>query len=1347
MQPASPIPMQQHAIPSEGLALTWDSVPGTIRYAFIVGMAAAPTPPVEAIIAGKAPGFALLGIPARFTGAAIIVDRPIEPRQYGLLAYMADGRTAPVPNVEYVPARRAPRDRQYHPLMSPALTGAAPEPRPSGAEARAREAERRPEPLTPLRGGADVEQQGWPAASPDSTSRPAPAGIPGAGGPELAMQQQRIGRDGVAVLWDAVAGAIRYGLVIGLPGTTPPPLEAIMRGGSGQFSVAGIPPRYTGAAIAGAASDEMRQVCLIAWLQDGKMAPVPNVRFVPTRAAPRDRDYHSLTPPGLQAPGPAAQASPYTAPSVSPAGADPTARRQSAAEAFAAMMAARQAGHTPEAAISPSAPAAPAPQVPATAPAARAADPWDLLTSPQEEPEPVRWTPPPQPRDDPSPVATQPSWAAPDPWEVLGPPGSADAVEEEEEPEEPRAHHTLPDPWDLLNEPIRAPAAARSQEAPAADVLEAGSPAAPSINLAPVPPVMEHVPPPAAPLAAGVPSAQAAPTLAAPHPDRASSKAADAPVAREGSESTEDAPPQEIVARESSAAASAGGTPHPEEEEGSARREEPAPAAMPAQMAGVQDEAGEPAYPVAYGVAATDRVADQDELESRADERDHSRSPAQGRHMGEPERPEPADVAIGGAGTAVPEAVAPVVDDAAATAAQPTEHGAEVATAPDAHPAATADMTLEPAPSAAPETRDGVEPPREEVSPAAGPVGQVAEAPAADVQPEPEPPAVTVVPAQEAARLAEPETEPVTPATAGEAAHEEHAGPSPISAGAPREDRETEESSQEAHDAASLRPEDDARRETAEQGIGTEQGAAAPPSGEVAIAASADEPTLRAVPPMPMERQAPAGDTQPQVTVASAPAAEAAVPALHDEGGAPVDEAPARAQFHAHPSGPPGDGSAVTEERRVPPEPGLSPGGVAAAAPMPAEQRSDAGSMPAERAPAPHEPEIQPAIALEDQEPVPASTGQVRHGAPPETPPETPTHTPIVPAPPLPVAAAESTTPIEPVEDWPLEERASVAGGPTTTRQGPADHTTQPDQDLRTRSDEALPAQTVPEPQPALAVSSDDVWLIEAEAEPSLPAAVPVVRPGAPDRGPELPSASPPSLSHEPLPSSLVALLEEAELYLLPQWADYGEVARLLNQVEQAAPNHARVFELRQRLQGTQQAASDDIRPFLVEAEECVRHGDFWDAVDLFEKALARRPDDTEARRGRDRAQLLARWPAQLASAGSDATRLAAIGDEYAALAPALAEQAYERAFAASPSPSLLARLLMSMARESEPSKLVETARQGIETLRQLELVVATDRVHSALEALGHWAAHGATGAGAEQLLIELTAAITAGAS
>src|SRR5262249_21018738 len=165
-------------------------------------------------------------------------------------------------------------------------------------------------------------------------------------------------------------------------------------------------------------------------------------------------------------------------------------------------------------------------------------------------------------------------------------------------------------------------------------------------------------------------------------------------------------------------------------------------------------------------------------------------------------------------------------------------------------------------------------------------------------------------------------------------------------------------------------------------------------------------------------------------------------------------------------------------------------------------------------------------------------------------------------------------------------------------------------------------------------VTSEDVWLIEPEpvqAAPSPPPPQP-----APPASTQTPGAATPQLRHAPLPASLVALLEEAELYLLPQWADYAEVARLVDQVEQAAPNHARVHEIRLQLEQAQRGSTDDISPLLTEAEECMRHQDYWDAVDLYEKALAKRPEDADALRGRDRARLLARWPAQLAAAGDD---------------------------------------------------------------------------------------------------------------
>lgn len=110
----------------DGLALTWEPVPGAIRYALVIGLAHAPVPTLEALMKGATREFAFVGIPTRFSGAVDLGSPVGEERQYGLVAYKGDGTIAPVPSARFFPARQAPRDREYHPLTPPELVRTTP---------------------------------------------------------------------------------------------------------------------------------------------------------------------------------------------------------------------------------------------------------------------------------------------------------------------------------------------------------------------------------------------------------------------------------------------------------------------------------------------------------------------------------------------------------------------------------------------------------------------------------------------------------------------------------------------------------------------------------------------------------------------------------------------------------------------------------------------------------------------------------------------------------------------------------------------------------------------------------------------------------------------------------------------------------------------------------------------------------------------------------------------------------------------------------------------------------------------------------------------------------------------
>src|SRR6059058_3047382 len=126
--------------------------------------------------------------------------------------------------------------------------------------------------------------------------------------PVLVMQRQTRPQEGLAMTWDAVEDAGRYAFIVGLVAAAPPPLDVIMRGGTREFALLGIPTRFTGAVDLGSPAGDERQYALVAYRADGSVVPVPNLRFHTARRAPRDREFYSLLPPALEREAPATPA-------------------------------------------------------------------------------------------------------------------------------------------------------------------------------------------------------------------------------------------------------------------------------------------------------------------------------------------------------------------------------------------------------------------------------------------------------------------------------------------------------------------------------------------------------------------------------------------------------------------------------------------------------------------------------------------------------------------------------------------------------------------------------------------------------------------------------------------------------------------------------------------------------------------------------------------------------------------------------------------------------------------------------------------------------------------------------
>ncbi len=189
---------------------------------------------------------------------------------------------------------------------------------------------------------------------------------------QVETQRQTRQAEGLALTWSPVPGVIRYGFVVGFPDLPVPPVDVIMKGATRDFAVMGVPAKYSGAVDLGSPIGEERQYGLIAYRGDGSIVPVPGVRFVGARSAPRDREYHSLLPPELvrsQPIAPAASTPAATAPEMPPRTADPWAALQ-------------------ELDTRPAEAAAPALAAPAQAsppPVAPPVDPWDVLNAPADD--------------------------------------------------------------------------------------------------------------------------------------------------------------------------------------------------------------------------------------------------------------------------------------------------------------------------------------------------------------------------------------------------------------------------------------------------------------------------------------------------------------------------------------------------------------------------------------------------------------------------------------------------------------------------------------------------------------------------------------------------------------------------------------------------------------------------------------------------------------------------------------------------------------------------------------------------------------------------------------------------
>ena len=235
---------------------------------------------------------------------------------------------------------------------------------------------------------------------------------------------------------------------------------------------------------------------------------------------------------------------------------------------------------------------------------------------------------------------------------------------------------------------------------------------------------------------------------------------------------------------------------------------------------------------------------------------------------------------------------------------------------------------------------------------------------------------------------------------------------------------------------------------------------------------------------------------------------------------------------------------------------------------------------------------------------------------------------------------------------------------------------------------------------------------------PPVPAAPPVL-------------AAPPAPPAAPLPAALAAVLDEAELYLLPQWADHEAALRLLEQAEREAPEHPRVRDLRARLEAAQGGGdnSAQLAALLEEADRSLKDQDYWAAVDHYERILSEEPEHEGALAGIARARLRARWPTRLAGASGDSAALRTLGDEAATEAPDLAGQAYAAAFAIQPDVDVLRGWLIAFVHAGHGEVVPGTARRAVKVLEERGKILPAPAVSQALDGLDEAAAGDSAGA------------------
>jgi len=1058
---------------------------------------------------------------------------------------------------------------------------------------------------------------------------------------QVETQRQTRQAEGLALTWSPVSGVIRYGFIVGFPDLPVPSVDVIMKGATRDFAIMGVPAKYSGAVDLGSPVGEERQYGLIAYRGDGSIVPVPGVRFVGARGAPRggappaprDREYHSLLPPELVRSQPIAPAAPppAAAPQAPPRTADPWAALQ-------------ELDTRPAEAVAP-APAAPAQAPPP--PAAPPADPWDVLNAPVDEGV-VAAT------DVAMPAESTPSahieYATP----LIAPQPPAEPVLAE-------AAAPPADPWDVLNTLSADPtiyddSAPPIEESAPVEEEVAVTDAAPPPPLPAVPietPVFAVAPVEEPEIAAPVEE----PEIAAPVEELPiNAPVEELPINAPVEELPINVPVEEPVIELPVAAAAPVTSVEPVTEP-----VEELPAEVPVEAPAIE-------LPVEDIVAASESVHEtvplDEEIVAAHPSMDHEppsmdHEPPLLEDVAPPtafvqERPEPA---------VMPEAepvVAPVaeVSTAPLPASDFVEDAVEMPSAP------TWDTLVEAAPAIVDAAR-----PEERVAPEPEPVYEPE--PVHALEPEPVHALEPVPPGDQAAAPQWPEDAltPAAPLVMSEAAVEQ-----PVMS----------EADQQA--VFVTEPADVAAVDVATDAL-----------NEMIEVESAAEPMVTEMVEAPV-------DMDPSVVEPSAPQSVESVAAME-----PREEAmsPVWTEQGA--------------EEWLGPEPSAELSGAVAAS-------SAAGDVESTLEPFTQEP-VSPRLDMAE----PAADSSAVVSDEPAVVSDEPAVLAAALEPDEPAVLAAALEP-EPVWAAASDEDMGVGVLPVDVVDGampdPLLASEQAAPDLAPESstvNEELPETVLPPDEAGFSYwtdsDADGYRDLAAMLEPDASATVEETRaPETPEPAPSEPAPSAMPLDPQTA-ASVAALLDEADLYLLPSWLDYAEASRLVAQAAAIAPADPRVRDLQRHIAEAQGGADGgDVDALLQEARRSLDGGDHWRAVDLYEQVLARHSENDDARQGLERARLYGRWAAQRAAAEGDAARLRALGDVFAS-APELAAQAYADAFDVEPSVAALHGWLLALARDDAPGggkgRVAEVARQGVGTLRRDNRIVTGEAQERALDALG----------------------------